>query len=416
MFIPIGLDESEVRRTPWVSYAILGMNVAAFLALWALGLPIREFGFVPAQPDGLHVLTSLFVHAGLLHLAGNMIFFYVTGPFVEDAYGRVLFSILYLASGFVAAATHALNNPDSHVPMVGASGAIAGIMGAFLVRFARRRIVFFWMPFFPLPWASRQISVRAFLYLPFWFFGQVFLGMLVPYAAVAFWAHIGGFLFGFGAALFIALFGIERRWIHPKIEARIAFEQHPELLKAIEAGRRGDVEEAKRAVGRALVANPADLDARRYAYELALDTGDEAGIALHGTRLLDAYVEQGETDLARTLVREAIEVGPARMPPRFLLRASDFLARAGDASRALELAERLVAGWPADPGALRAWLRVQEIKGRRGDLAGARAAFADAARHPGWGPQWAALFEKNSVEIEKTERGGGYRGTRPAAK
>src|SRR3954467_10609561 len=169
MFIPTGLDKNLVRRPPWVTYVIIAVDVAVFLLMWANGVAPGDFGYRADAPTLTAILTSMAVHAGLAHLVGNLLFFYLTGPFVEDAYGRVIFSGLYLFSGIVSAGLQILQSPGSDVPVIGASGAIAGVMGAFLVRYGTRRIQFLWMPFFPLPWLSRQFSVRAFLYLPFWF-------------------------------------------------------------------------------------------------------------------------------------------------------------------------------------------------------------------------------------------------------
>ena len=412
MFIPIGLDEDEVRRTPFVSYAIIGANVAAFFLLLLSGASPGSWGFVPADPDPLKLFTSLFVHAGLVHLAGNMIFFYVTGPFLEDAYGRVIFSILYIASGAAATLVHAANFPDSRVPIVGASGAIAGMMGAFLVRYGRRKILFYWMPLFPLPWLARQIAVRAFLYLPFWFAGQLLMASLGgPAAGVAFWAHVGGFVFGVFAAVAIAATGIERRWIHPAIEAQISFQQNPDLVHAIEAGRHATLEQARDAAERAVASSPGNMDARRYAYELAVDARDAPAIARHAARLLDRYVETGETDLASALIREAGEVAEESLPPRFLLRAADFLCGRGDAREALGFYERLARAFPSDAASLRALLRIAELRGRSGDAAGAAEAIELARRHPAFSPEWAALIGASPPRTAVASAG--YRGARP---
>ena len=409
MFIPIGLDEDEVRRTPWVSYVIIGTNVLVYVLLFLSGARPGALGFVPAEPDPAKLFTCLFVHGGIVHLAGNMIFFYVTGPFVEDAYGRVLFPILYVASGIAAALTHAANFPDSRVPVIGASGAIAGMMGAFLVRYGRRKILFYWMPFFPLPWLARQISVRAFLYLPFWFLLQLLMASLGgPAAGVAFWAHVGGFVFGALAALAIALTGIERRWIHPAIEAQVSFQPSAGLVRAIEAGRHASLEEARAAAEQAVAAAPADLDTRRYAYQLAVDAGDAPAIARHAARLLERYVEQGETGLAADLISEADELAGASLPPRFLLRAADFRAARGETRDALALYERLANGHPADPAALRALVRVASLRRAFGDAAGSERAAAQARQHPSFGPEWAAVLDGESPPPATA----GYRGTR----
>src|SRR5262245_52739009 len=451
MFIPIGLDQNEVRRTPWVTWALIASNILIFLVLWATQTgsdargrldeqwravgaflshhpylevppalqsrldeddreqlararrdaagsrtrpaewevarqqkelddmvrelfatasesPIARWGFVPAKPDALHALTSMFVHGGWMHLAGNMLFLFLTGPFVEDAYGRILYPILYLASGIVGDLVHAAHNPNSLVPTVGASGAISGVMGAFLVRYFTRRIIFFWMPFFPFTWLSRQIRIPAFLYLPFWLLTQVLISAGVAQeSGVATWAHIGGFAFGTIAALVIGISGLERKWIHPAIEAQVGGPGDPDLSHAVESGVRGDFAEARRATGRVLARDPGNLDARRYAYDVARERNGPSEIGLHAMRLLDAYLQSGQDELARSFIREATDRSFSSLPPRFLLKAGEFLEKYGDVRGALHLYDHLLETSPVDHAALRALVRRADIHHRLGD-------------------------------------------------
>jgi membrane associated rhomboid family serine protease len=420
LLIPIGLDEEEVRRVPWVSYALIAANVAVFV--WELldvasgGSPLQSWGYVPAEGTGAHILTSMFLHAGVLHLVGNMLFFFVTGPFLEDAFGRLLFLFLYLSSGFVAAQVHASMNPASILPMVGASGAIAGVMGAFLIRLARRRIRFFWVPLPPLPIGSRQVSIPAFVFLPLWFALQLLLASLMGGdGGVAFGAHIGGFLWGVLLAIVVAATGIERRWIHPAIEAQIGYRPNEELVRAVEETQRGNVEGARRATGRLLARNPRDVDARRLAYEIALEEREAEGIALHATRLLDSYIDSGEKDLARQLIGEAAETAGAALPARFLLRAADFLARNDEPREAAGFYMSIWDRFPSDPTCLRAFLQAAELARRNRDLRGCRRLLERGLQHPACGTEWKPVFDRKLAEISAAETApaGGYRGVRP---
>jgi hypothetical protein len=358
----------------------------------------------------------MFIHSGWIHLIGNMIFLYLTGPFVEDAYGRVFYPALYLLSGLAACGVHAVHNPGSLVPAVGASGAIAGIMGAFLVRFARRRIVFFWMPFFPIPWLARRIRVPAFLYLPFWFLGQVFLSSISGgESGVAVWAHIGGFLFGFIVALLVAALRIEAKYIEPGILKQVGGPDNAQLLHAIEAGARGDLAEARRATGQVLAQDPGNIDARRYAYQVALDSREPAEIGIQASRLLDAYVQHGDRDLALDLIRE-IEEG-ATPPARFLLRAGDFLARQGDTRGALAAYARLLESHPNDPAGLRALLQSADLRTRDRDFRGARQDLLRAETHPAFGPEWKDVVKAKLAALDRVQpkpAPGGYRGSQPS--
>jgi membrane associated rhomboid family serine protease len=180
---------------------------------------ILTFGFIPARlvdPSAfgyawwevaITLVTSLFLHGGFVHLIGNLIYLWVFGGAVEDAMGHSRFLVFYLACGAVGSLTHAILYPHSLTPSIGASGSIAGVLGAFLVLRPRARIV----TLFPLVvyWAMAEIP--AVLFLPIWFGMQFFNGFLSMRAAagtyeiagVAWWAHVGGFLFGAAIAVIV---------------------------------------------------------------------------------------------------------------------------------------------------------------------------------------------------------------------
>jgi membrane associated rhomboid family serine protease len=413
MFIPIGLDQNEVRRTPWVTNAIIGLDVAVFVVMWAAGTDPGQLGYRPDSPTLVSILTSLVVHGGILHLFGNLVFFYLCGPFIEDAYGRLLFAGLYLSSGLVSAGVHILQNRGSDVPTIGASGAIAGIMGAFLVRYGARRIQFLWMPFFPFTWLARQFSVRAFLYLPFWFATQVLLAAVAPAGGVAVWAHIGGFVFGAAVALVIDASGFERRVLHPRIEAKIGFSGGEELTRAIEEGQSGRFDEALRRTERILAGDPSHVDARRYAYEIAREAGRHDAAGRHALRLLEAYRASAEDALARELADEIrSDSERAALPAALLLRAGEILARDGGRDHALAVYERLVSQHPADAAALKALLSVSDLRRSRGDAAGAAEALSAARAHPLCVGEWVDAVERRRAALAGRAQGGGpgYRG------
>jgi membrane associated rhomboid family serine protease len=375
--------------------------------------PILREGFVPADPHPVRLVTSMFVHAGWLHLIGNMLFLFATGPFLEDVYGRALFAILYFLSGLAAIGAHVWQNPGSVAPIVGASGAIAGILGAFLVRFARSKIRFLWLPIPLFFWWRFRVLIPAFLFLPLWFLSQFWLATSSHEGSgVALWAHVGGFAFGTVFALVIWATGIEKRLIDPSIESQISWQQNPSLVHAIEAADRGHFEEAKRQTDRVLRENPRNLDARRYAYEVALDARDWRDLAAQATRLLELYLQQGETDLARRLIDEALRVAKDELPPRFFLRAGDFAARQGDSAFALDLYEAILSAHPDDPAALRALFNASELHRKAGQWERARRSLDRARVHPAFSAEWYALLEQRQGEIE-TAAAGGYRGTVP---
>lgn len=204
------------HATPVVNRALVAANVLAFFTQLAMG-PLTErviqtFGFMPARfinPSAFQyapwevaitLVTSLFLHGGFVHLFGNLIYLWVFGGAVEDSLGRTRFLLLYLACGAIGSLTHTVLFPNSMIPSIGASGSIAGLLGAFLVLRPRARIV----TLFPLVvyWAMAEIP--ALLFLPVWFGMQFFNGFLSLQAArgtqevagIAWWAHVGGFVFG----------------------------------------------------------------------------------------------------------------------------------------------------------------------------------------------------------------------------
>jgi membrane associated rhomboid family serine protease len=211
----------ERHRTPVVNRAIVIANVAVFFVQLTLGSMteriILTFGFIPARllhpaafeyapwEVAITLVTSLFLHGGFVHLAGNLIYLWVFGDAIEDALGHWRFFLFYIACGAAGSLAHAVLFPASTVPSIGASGSIAGLLGAFLVLRPHARIV----TLFPLVVYWALAEVPAVVFLPVWLGMQFFNGFLSLEAAkraqevagVAWWAHVGGFAFGAIAAL-----------------------------------------------------------------------------------------------------------------------------------------------------------------------------------------------------------------------
>ena len=196
----------KLIRTPWATYAIIGTNVFIHLVVtWNNNLVIpseiaRTSGFVPASFGNLSesytLVTCLFLHGDLFHLSGNMLFLLVFGRLMESELGASSFLAFYLATGVTASLTHAVVACESTKPLIGASGAISGVLGAFLIANPRARITLVLDPM--LIYYLRRLTVRlpAWLFLPAWFLLQISLALKSPGANVAFWAHVGGFAIG----------------------------------------------------------------------------------------------------------------------------------------------------------------------------------------------------------------------------
>ncbi|MBD1204410.1 MAG: rhomboid family intramembrane serine protease [Rhodobacteraceae bacterium] len=198
-------DHNPSGRVPFVTFALIGANVGIFCLYWlsidselALGRFFMTWGLVPARisyGEGFGTfLTSMFLHGGWMHLAGNMVFLWIFGDNMEEEMGHLGFLLFYLASGVAAAGAQYLAEPASVIPMVGASGAIAGVMGGYLLMFPKARVdvFFFFVVFF------RVIPIPAFIVLGIWFAIQLGSGWATPadQGGVAYWAHAGGFVAG----------------------------------------------------------------------------------------------------------------------------------------------------------------------------------------------------------------------------
>lgn len=378
--------------------AQLDALAAEALVVWR-ALPMQRLGYVPAEPRAYAVITSLFVHAGLLHLVGNMLFLFLTGPFIEDLYGRPLFAALYFASGFVALLAHAAHAPHSYSPLVGASGAIAGVMGAFLVRMARARIQFLVLPV-PILWMLRfKLWLPAFLVLPLWFAEQFWYAHSQADSGVAFWAHVGGFVFGAGAALAVKLGRIEERFVQPAIEKQTTLSQDPALERALEARLQGDFEAARREVQSVLARQPDNLDAWTELFELAVAAGDSAELARAVPRLLSIYQRLGEADLAGALAYDRRWTELDGLPVALHLSLAAQYEKLGDGRAALGRYEKVLALAPQAPSALRALVRRGALLHKAGDLKAARDAYTRARAHPACDEAWPALVDRALAEI-----------------
>jgi membrane associated rhomboid family serine protease len=198
--IPLGDASRRPRSAPFITVLLIIVNAVAFFLELEGGDPfVYAFSAIPRQiTHGHHwitLLTSMFMHASWMHIIGNMIFLWAFGPEIEDAMGHFKYLAFYLVGGIVAMLAQVLSSPSSRIPSLGASGAIAAVMGAFLVTFPRDRIrtLLFFLIFF------RITYIPAVLLIGFWFLTQVFsFGSVarVQTGGVAYLAHIGGFIFG----------------------------------------------------------------------------------------------------------------------------------------------------------------------------------------------------------------------------
>jgi len=203
-------DDNPTQTFPFVTIGIITINILAYL--WEILSPTGEryiiynYGAIPSgllsleKTQALHpaatVFSSMFLHGGLLHIAGNMLYLWIFGNNIEDRLGHFRFLIFYLVSGIIASYAHAVSSPASTIPMIGASGAVAGVLGAYILLFPHARVhtlIFF--GFF-----VQVVKIPALIVIGFWAIIQVINGILsqglLPQGGIAWFAHIGGFLTG----------------------------------------------------------------------------------------------------------------------------------------------------------------------------------------------------------------------------
>jgi membrane associated rhomboid family serine protease len=215
--IPLRSSERVYSRTV-VTATLIALNVVIFLyqatlSTYRLNQFVNNWGIVPDDLHLISLLTSMFLHGGWLHLLGNMLFLWVFGRNIEDLIGGGRFLAFYLLCGLAAGAVQVLANPYARVPTIGASGAIAGVMGAYLIKFPRSQIdtLVLLIVFFT------RLTIPAPFYLVLWFGMQFFSGVEslgdrdYTGGGVAWFAHIGGFIVGM---LLIKLFPSRQRWRH----------------------------------------------------------------------------------------------------------------------------------------------------------------------------------------------------------
>ncbi len=226
-------DDNPTEITPYITYVLIVLNIIIFV--YELSLPAPElraffstYGVVPREltlslqsgnPAAIFgqfmtLITSQFLHGGFLHLGGNMLFLWIFGNNIEEKLGRLKYIIFYLSCGIFAALAQYIFSINSTVPTLGASGAIAGIMGAYIIRFPRAKI----LTLIPLGFFLTTFRIPAVFFLGFWFAQQALYGVAsldtttrVDMGGIAYWAHAGGFAFGAILSWLMGLFNPENR-------------------------------------------------------------------------------------------------------------------------------------------------------------------------------------------------------------
>lgn len=437
MILPLTHENMSVQRLPWITIGILAANFVVFLAalprvereererlelmqrephseqegqellqkareLAASGL-FASYGFVPSRQEWADVLSSMFLHSSWMHLLGNMYLLWLCGCNIEDLWGRPLYIFFYLVSGAMASFAHAWAFPASDIPLVGASGAIAGMMGAFLIRLYRTRIRFFYM--YWIKWGT--FHAPAWVMLPLWLLTQI--GYAVAYGeevSVAFWAHIGGFVFGLAGAAFIKLSLVEEAFLAPAIEQKTTlFAQGPRVAAALAKMDQGRHAEAVRDLQAALRTSPDDIDACHLLAQCYQALGKPREMADAYRRKTRIHRRRGEKDLALSAYYEMLEADPELpVPPRELLPIAALLAEAQQWDLAIQAYEKVRAS-VAEPllqlkaGVALADIYIEEHRRQKAlEVLCAVAPLADTH------PEWKVVIEEKLTSLERVRR------------
>jgi membrane associated rhomboid family serine protease len=318
----------------------------SFLSLFD-ELPSQRLGLVPAEPSAKAFVTHMFMHGGWIHLLGNMFLLFLVGACIEDVWGRPLFAAFYALAGVFAAGFFALQYLQSTIPLVGASGAVSGILGAFLVRYWSTKIKFFyWVGLF----FRGTFSAPAWVMLPLWFLNEVLsarmMDELVPGGSgggVAHWAHVGGFLFGVGGAFAIKKLEIEERFVRPALEAKVDLVSNRALEEALAAKQAGKPDEAFARLAREAREQPGNVDAAVTLWELGIELGRAREAAPALVRVLRADVQNGDADRALERLAELHQhARDVALEPQVLLRLAMALAKDGRGREAAGVLRRAV--------------------------------------------------------------------------
>jgi membrane associated rhomboid family serine protease len=313
---------------------------------------LENYAFVPAHPKPISYLTSMFLHIGWFHLIGNMWFLWLAGFILEDRWGRVIYPVFYLLAGVVASLFHAMFYPSSLAAALGASGAVAALMGGFLVRFPNLKIEMLWyMLIFRI-----RFKARAYWLLPLWLLMEIFYGSLFGQASgVAHWAHVGGFVFGALAALVISRTSLEHE-ANAVIENKIGWTADPAVVQGTELMEKGKFDEGIAVLRKHLASKPDAIDANSVLRQLYWRKNDIAAHLEITIKLCQLHLKAQDVESALQDFQEYTNAGGDRMPPATWLELCRILEGQQHFDRAVTEYEHLAKAYPTEKQSILALL------------------------------------------------------------
>jgi membrane associated rhomboid family serine protease/Flp pilus assembly protein TadD len=431
MILPLTHERMTVQRLPWVTIVIIALNFAVFLLTWPRALSdyarmdevmmeieayaadhpnlpesvdlqsllarwdevqsrhiFSRYGYVPARPSPTGLVGTIFLHAGWMHLLGNMYLLWLCGCSIEDLWGRPLYAAVYLLGGAGAALAHASLQPDSTAHLVGASGAIAALMGVFCVRCWNTNVRFFYWFFVAF---MGTFTAPAWIMLLLWLTRELFSAFVyADSSSVAFWAHIGGFGFGAAVAFAMKLSRLEERVIAPAIDRKTNLvAKHPRFVTALEHFDRGDYGAAVRELKIAVEDESDDPDLHQWLGRSYQALGRPLDAAGSLRRELALHLKRRELELAAQSYLELVAAAPDfALTARELAAVASALMASGYEPEAAALFQKLLSDESDPLLRLRAGLALASYHHQQGRTRQGLSVLEElstlAAAHPEW--------------------------------
>jgi membrane associated rhomboid family serine protease len=444
MILPLTHERMTVQRLPWVTIGIIGLNVVVFIATWPIALRdyarakaaydeleiyalqhpevleencercpadaafrdrlgkleeiqsqhiFSRFGYVPARPSAAGLFGSLFLHAGWMHLLGNMYLLWLCGCSIEDLWGRPIYAVVYLAGGAGAALAHAAFQPESTAHLVGASGAIAALMGIFCVRCWNTSIRFFYWFFLTL---FGTFTAPAWIMLILWltrefFYAFVFAGS----STVAFWAHIGGFCFGVVIAFGMKLTRFEESVIAPALDRKTNLvAKTPRFQRALELFDQGDYARAVSELSLAIREKHDDPDLYHLLGRCYQELGRPVDAARNLRQELAIHIRKRELELVAQCYEEIRQAHPdLDFNAKELFSVASALMATGLEGEAVDLLKKLMATASEPLLRLRAGISLAEFHEKEGRTRQGLSLLDEVAPLAAAHPEWQSILE-----------------------
>ncbi|PYP85036.1 MAG: hypothetical protein DMG65_21565 [Candidatus Angelobacter sp. Gp1-AA117] len=319
---------------------------------------VEHYAFIPAHPAAISYITANFLHGGWLHLIGNMWFLWLAGFVLEDNWGRILYTLIYFVAGAAALQIHAFVHPGSTTAVLGASGAVAALMGAFLVRFPNMKIEMLWLFGF---FRTYRFKAAAYWLLPLWLLLEIFYGTLFgQISGVAHWAHVGGFVFGVMAALVLRFTGLEHK-ANEAIDEKVSWNHDPAIIQATELVEQNQLDQALEVLNKFLATNPNSVDAATLVQQIHWRKSDMPAFHQATLKLCSLHTRAKEPDLAWQCYEEFRNTGGEDLPASNWFDLCRAAEQQGRNDVALEEYQKLIAAYPGTRDALMAQVAAGRI-------------------------------------------------------